>query len=314
MRRFFSLTSLLLFSLCLGMGSVTAECIGVVTAGGGADFWKLVERGARSAAAKIGTEVYVRGANNELNVEGQGALINTVLDRGCGALVLAPNSPERAVDVALLKSINIATVYIDRDVGGAPMLIIKTDNYMAGALAGRKMAKALGGKGKVALFRLDKSVVTTAAREQGFIDEAVKGGLEVVVDVYLGTTVGSARFKALSILNHMQDVQGIFTPNELTTLATVVSLRQLERQGSMVHIGFDSNRSINAAIVNKDIYGVVIQQPFAMGYLAVYAAYQAMLGHQPELQDQPLLWDTGVLFVDHSNINQAKVKQVLGLD
>ena len=220
---------------------VMAGCIGVVTAGGGQRYWSEVKKGAELAGKELGVDIYARGAVNEGDIEGQRLVIEEIKKLRCLGLLLAPNSEERKRDVTQLKFLGIPTVYIDRDIGGDRISVIQTDNFLAGELAGTEMAKALKGKGKVAVFRPDKSVVTTTAREKGFITAAVKGGLEIVIDSYVGSAVGIARGNAFNILQEATDIDGIFTPNESTSVAVLATLQSLKKAGEVIHIGFDSN-------------------------------------------------------------------------
>ncbi len=286
-----------------------AECVGVVTAGGGKGFWNVVEKGAVQAGKELGISVYVRGAVDESDTEGQRFSINYMMRKGCRGLVLAPNTEERKKDVAQLKSQGIPTVYIDRDIGGDRISVIKTNNSSAGELAGREMVKALKGKGRIAVLRLNKDVSTTTSRENGFIKEAVKGGLEIVVDQYVGTMVGDARRKALEIFSRTRNTDGVFTPNESTTMGAVSSLIRLKKAGKIVHIGFDASEFIIEALVSNHMYGFVVQRPFEMGYQGVHTVYQAMQGNSVKNKI-----DTGVTFVNRDNINDTKIKKILGLN
>ena len=283
---------------------VEAECIGVVTAGGGKGFWGDVEKGARQAGKELGISVHVRGAVDESNVKAQRLLINYMIEKGCRGIVLAPNTEERKKDVAQLKAQGITTVYIDRDIGGERISVIKTNNSLAGELAGREMVKALKGKGRVAVLRFSKDVTTTTSRANGFIKEAVKGGLEIVVDEYLGTMVGDARRKALKILKKAGNVDGVFTPNESTTMGTIDSLRALNMAGKVVHIGFDSSEFMINALKSNDMYGFVVQRPFEMGYQGVNTVYQAMQGKSVNNRI-----DTGVVFVNREHLTNTKIKK-----
>jgi ribose transport system substrate-binding protein len=288
---------------------VEAECIGVITAGGGKGFWGDVGKGAIQAGKELGISVHVRGAVDESNVKAQRLIISYMMEKGCRGIVLAPNTEERKKDVAQLKAQGITTVYIDRDIGGERISVIKTNNSLAGELAGREMVKALKGKGRVAVLRFSKNVTTTTSRANAFIKEALKGGLEIVVDEYLGTMVGDARRKALKILKKAGNVDGIFTPNESTTMGTIDSLRALNMAGKVVHIGFDSSEFMINALKSNDMYGFVVQRPFEMGYQGVYTVYQAMQGKGVKNKI-----DTGVVFVNRENLTNTKIKEMLGLN
>jgi len=285
-----------------------AECIGVVTAGGGKGFWTEVRKGAQSAARELGISVYVRGAVDEINTKGQLSIIDTVINQeGCIGLVLAPNSKKHLKIVSELKRKGIPTVYIDRDIQGERVSVIKTNNELAGKLAAQEMVRVLKGKGKVAVLRLNKSVSTTNIRENSFIKEAKKGGLEVVIDEYIGTRVGDARKNAYEILSIRDDITGIFTPNESTSMGVIKVLERLNQVGKIIHIGFDSSSFMIQSLKSEHIYGFIVQKPFMMGYEGVYAVYSVLQGNTVKKQ-----LDTGVIFVHKNNIDKVNVRKFLG--
>jgi ribose transport system substrate-binding protein len=287
--------------------SATAECVGVVTAGGGQGFWGDVIKGANQAGKELGIEIYARGAVDEANVEGQRYVIESTIKFGCEGLVLAPNSKDRKKDVAQLKAEGIPTVFIDRDIGGDRISVIKTENFSAGERAGIEMARALHGKGKIALLRFKENLVTTTDRENGFIKGATSGGLEIEVDRYLGTMVGEARSEAYRILKGLKNIDGIFTPNESTSLGVIKALERLNKAGKVVHIGFDSHAVMIESLKSKHIYGFIVQRPFQMGYQGVHTVYRAMHGKSVKQEI-----NTDVVFINRENINDTQIRKMLG--
>ncbi len=277
-------------------------CIAVIPAGTKADFWNIVAEGARKAGRELGVEIYFRGSYDEKDEEIQKQIIYKALERGCKGMVIAPNSPSRTQDVDFLKKKGVSTVYIDRSMGKASVLsLIETDNYEAGKKAGEEMIKALKGRKKVAILRLKKGITSTDAREKGFLDVIHKAGLNVVVDEYLGTTISDARKNADKILSNKKSISydGIFTPNEITTLALIVHLKTMKKINSSIHIGFDYNRYIKNAIEAGTLHGVMIQRPFEMGYQGVKIVHQAMKGTPGTYKRI----DTGSIFISKENIN-----------
>ncbi|OUR72027.1 hypothetical protein A9Q78_08375 [Methylophaga sp. 41_12_T18] len=295
--------------LILASPFAVAQCIGVVTAGGGQGFWADVGKGARQAGQELGLAVYVRGAVDESNIAAQRSLINVMIDKGCTGLVLAPNTKERQNDVEILKAQGIPTVFIDRDIGGDRVSVIKTNNFRAGQLAGKEMVKALNGKGQVAVLRSNKNIPTTTSRERGFIKEAINGGLEVTVDYYLGTMIGDARSRAFEIFDSADHIDGVFTPNEVTTMATIAALGTTNDRSLITHIGFDSSDYMVKALQSDQIFGFVVQRPFDMGYQGVYTVHQVMLGNNVDKNI-----DTNVIFVNKDKLVQTEIKQVLGIN
>lgn len=298
-----------LAALMLVPAARAKECIGVVPAGGGYAFWKSVEAGARQAGKELNAEIYFRGPADEADIYAQAAIIDSVPEQPCNGLVLAPNARERASQVAALKAMGIPTVYIDRDPGGADVIgVVATDNVSAGRLAGEQMAKALGGHGNVALLRLKRGTVSTDDRERGFLEGATKGGLVVVLDAYLGTKVGDARTNARKELEaYRGQIDGIFTPNEFTTMATLVVLQEMNRAGKAVHIGFDINERLANAVRTGEIAGLVVQRPFDMGYQGVLMVYRKIHG----LPIHTRIIDTGAEFVTKANLYRPEFSGLL---
>jgi len=300
----------ILLTILLSASNIAmADCIGVVTAGGGVGFWGEVIKGAHQAGNELGIEVYARGAVDEANMSGQRQVINFIMKQGCKGLVLAPNSDERKNDVARLKAQGIPTVYIDRDMAGDRVSVIKTENFAAGEFAGTKMAKALNGQGNVALLRLNSDVVSTTAREKGFIKGAIQGGLDIVIDRYIGTMVTDARTNAFAIFKSVKDVDGVFTPNESTSLGVLKALILLNKAGEIIHIGFDAHKEMINALTSNHMHGFIVQQPFKMGYQGVITAQRAIQGKPIKSQIS-----TDVIFVHRKNIKDKNIRNILGLD
>lgn len=285
------------------------DCVEVVTAGGGYAFWNAVGAGARTAGKELGVDIYFRGPANEADTQSQEIIANLIWDLNCKALVIAPNSPDRAKMVEQLNAKGIPTVYIDRDTGGANVAaVVATNNYKAGQLAGEEMGKALRGKGRVAVLRLKEGVVSTTERERGFIEAATRAGLEVVKDAYIGASVGEARLGAAKALGEVRgQIDGIFTPNESTTVATLLVVKQLGMVGKVTHVGFDANKTLTDALRSGDIHALVVQRPYEMGYQGVRIAYRKATGGVLESRHI----DTGATVVTRANVDQPDVAALI---
>lgn len=303
--------SLALLSVALFSASIcqAKDCVEVVSAGGGYSFWNAVGAGARAAGKELGVEIYFRGPANEADIQSQETIAKLIWDLHCKALVIAPNAPERAKIVEQLNAKGIPTVYIDRDTGGADVAaVVATNNYQAGVLAGEEMAQALHGKGRVAVFRLKQDVVSTTDRERGFIAGATKAGLQIVRDVYIGSSVGDARLNAAKALSGAGgEIDGIFTPNESTTVGTLLVVKQLGLAGKIVHIGFDANKVLTDALRAGELQGLIVQRPFEMGYQGVRIAYRKAMG-EPVVNPHV---DTGVVVVTRANLDRPEITALL---
>jgi len=283
--------------------SAASRCIGVVGAGV-SSYWDDVYKGANQAAKELDIKVYTRGTFDETDQLGQRAIINYFIKKnGCSALVLAPNSTERKTDVSKLKAIGIPTVYIDRDMGGDVVSIIASDNAQAGSQAGKEMVKALlgKGKGKVAILRFDKNVKTTSLREDHFKAEVSKAGLDIILDEHLSTTIGLGRTKAYELLKNVDNINGIFTPNAITTISVIKALERLNKSDILL-IGFDADDIIIKSLKAGHVHGIFLQQPFQMGYQGVHMAFLAMQGQK--IKENII---TPTIFVNSENVENIKI-------
>lgn len=283
MSRRFPLHAALLFAALSGWATQAAAqgCVGVVAASV-APFWVQVEAGARQAAREQSVDLYYRAPRREGRIETQLQMIDWALERGCKALVIAPSGYEIVPRVAQLASSGITTIFFDRELpGSAVRAVVATDNFRAGLQAGQAMAKALGGQGHVALLRLQADVPSTSERERGFSQGAVEGGLTILVDAYIGDDSQAA---ASALLQQLQQLSGVFTPNSNSSRAALAALRRLGKAGEILHIGFDGDALLIDALRKGDIHALFIQQAHAIGYRAVQLAAQGLRGELPSTQ------------------------------
>lgn len=258
--------------------ALAKDCIGVVAAGA-TPFWGQVEAGARQAGRTLELDVHFRGPSREGRVETQLQMINWVLEHGCKALVIAPSGPEIAPRVQQLAVSGINTIYFDRNLPGSEVRgVVATDNFRAGEQAGQALAAALGGQGQVALLRLQTGVPSTSERERGFRQGAEQGGLNILVDAYIGDDSQAA---VDALREQLPQLAGVFTPNSTSSRAALAALRRLGEAGKLLHIGFDADPLLIDALSKGEIHSLMIQQAHAIGYQAVQLAAQGLRGELP---------------------------------
>jgi len=268
-------------SVALGLMAAAAQasCIGVVTAGSGHNFWDSVISGAEAAGEELGIRVMARGPREESS-DAQLQIMNGFVDAGCVGIVLAPAGGAVEARVTELVAGGMPVVYVDRDGDGDRMAVFMTDNYQAGVAAGEAMAASLNDTGQVAVFRLDPEIVSTSDRERGFLDAVQAAGLEVVHDVTLGQQIGDARQTASNAMTSVE-FDGVFTPNESSSVATQAALTSTGKAGSIVHIGFDYHELFAEGLASGSMEGFMVQQPYAMGYQGVMAVSGIIEGNLP---------------------------------
>lgn len=288
--------------------------IAVIPKGTTHEFWKSVHAGAMKAAKEMDVDVVWKGPLKEDDLKAQIDVVNTFVAQGVSGIVLAPLN-----DVALKAPVKAATdakvsvVVVDSDLqGDAHVSFVATDNQAAGRLAGEAMTKSLGGKGSVIVLRYQEGSASTQNRERGFLD-ATKGLTLVSDNQYAGATTESAFQKSESLLlAHKAQtgaVQGVFTPNESTTFGMLQALRRAGANQKVKLVGFDASSKLVEALKQGDIEGLVVQNPFNMGYLSVKTMADHLRGKPVEKRI-----DTGSKLVDKSNLDDPSVKELLEPD
>src|SRR5204863_7289067 len=168
-----------------------------------------------------------------------------------------------------------------------------------GVLGGKRLAQLLGNKGKVVLLRYAVGSASTTEREAGFLEVMKKyPGIQILVDNrYAGATPGEAKTAAMNMVDSLKQADGIFCPNESSTLGMLLGLRQNNLAGKVKFVGFDTSQPLIEAVKGGEINALVAQNPVKMGHDGVKVMVEKLRG-----QTVPANEDTGVTVVDRANL------------
>lgn len=310
-----SLTGLtLLCAFATAAGADDKLEIAVIPKGTTHLFWKSVEAGARKAGAELNVNVIWRGPLKEDDRAQQIGMVQQFIGSKVDAIVLAPLDATALVNPVRSAAANkIPVVIIDSGLraesGRDFVSLVSTDNRRGGELGGERLAEVLGGRGKVVLLRYAEGSESTMEREEGFLIALKRHpGIEVTVsNRYGGATASSAQDAAMNLIDKVREADGLFCPNESTTMGMLLALRQNGLAGKKRFVGFDSSPPLLAALRKGEIDGLVAQNPTRMGYLGVTSAVAAVRGEPVEARI-----DTGCLVVTAENVESPEVKALLG--
>ena len=277
-------------------------------------FWKSVHAGGVKAGQELGIKVIWQGPQKESDREQQINIVQNFISRGVDAIVLAPLD-----ETALIRPVNTAVkrgipvVIIDSGLKGNDFSsFIATDNFAGGQLAAEKLTEMLGGKGDVILMRFSEGSNSTATREEGFLAwmRANAPAINLVsTDQNAGVTMELALKTGQNLLNKFPNVNGVFCPNESTTFGFLRALKTVGKAGDIKLVGFDYTDPIAAAVRAGELSGVVVQDPFRMGYQGVKTAFAAKNG-----ETVPKRIETEVIFVTADNIDKPEIIAVTSPD
>ena len=276
-------------------------------------FWKSVEAGARQAGQELGVEVIWKGPLKENDRAQQIQVVQQFISQNVAGIALAPldskallgtvrSAAQKRIPVVIFDSA------LEGQVGRDFISFVATDNREGGRLAGEKMAELLDRKGKVVLLRYMVGSASTTNREAGFLEAIAKyPDMEVIVDNrYAGATAGEAKTAALNLLDKIREADGVFCPNESSTLGMLLALRQEGLAGMLRFVGFDASPPLVAGLRTGEIDALIVQNPRKMGYLAVKTLVDHLDGKPVEQRI-----DTGVAVVTRHNMNDPEIKPLI---
>jgi ribose transport system substrate-binding protein len=316
-RRFIGILIALLLAACHGKKNAGEDKklrIAVVPKGTTHEFWKSIHAGAVKASRELDVEVIWKGPLKEDDLKSQIDLVQRFTAQRVSGIVLAPLDSKglRGV-VADATQHSVPVVVIDSALDSQDAAsFVATDNRAAGRLAGNRMSAIMGGKGNLVLLRYQEGSASTHEREEGFLESIRKNpDVKLVSDNrYAGATTESAYAASESLLLAQGaakgEVQAVFAPNESSTFGMLLALEKAGLSGKIKFIGFDASEKLLAALRAGTIDGLIVQNPFQMGYLGVRSIVQRLRG-----EPVPAVIDTGSTFVQRDDLNDPKIKALV---
>jgi len=281
-------------------------------------FWQSIHAGALKAAHELDVNAIWLGPEKEDDRQQQIALVDNQVMNQVSGIVLAPLDEmalRRPVADAVQKGIPV--VIIDsglKDSEDVYTSFIATNNKEGGRIAARQLGKFLAGRGDVIVLRFVEGSASTENRAQGFL-EAIQEFPDITVisdEQYGGATKAQAQQSSENLLLRFMDksgnltIDGIFCTNESTTYGMLQALKRKRLAGSIKFVGFDSSEPLLEGLKAGEINGLVVQNPFKMGYLGVKTMVMHLKGQQVEK-----LVDTGVTFVTLENFNDKEIQELI---
>src|SRR6267142_4784589 len=252
-------------------------------------FFIEMQKGAEEEAKKLGVNLIVQAAEREVDVEKQMQIVENLIQTKIAALCVTPSGSREIVPaINKANSANIPVIIVDtrvdaktlNDATGKIAAFIGSDNYEGGKLAGERIAKQLGGKGKVAVLEGIPGHETGDSRLKGF-REALKAtpGIEIVASQTANWERDQGFNVFQNILQSHPDLHAVFACSDLMALGAVEAIRAAKR-GDIVVVGFDAFSEAQDAVKAGTMHATVAQSPSTMGALAVENAVRALRGEQ----------------------------------
>lgn len=282
----------------------------------------------------------------ENDVDDQVNILDEELARYPAAVgIAAVDSGACAVQFDLAAENNIPIVAFDSGVDYQDIAaMVDTNNLEAAATAARKLCDSIDDEGEIALFVHDSKSTSAKEREKGFLDEITQNHPNVkVVKVYHldeleemqkeiaggpesgeqpdteepaeGADAPESEADSGSditqeevvkyILEKNPSIKGCYTTNEEAAKLAVEACESLEREDMKV-ISFDGGKDQLELLEEEKLEGLIVQNPYGIGYATVVACARAVLG-----QGNEAVVDAGYTWVTKDNMEDAPIARMM---
>ena len=236
-------------------------------------FWVSVHAGAAAAGQKFGVHVLWNGPAQETEFDRQMQIVDSMLAQHVDGIAVAA-AERKALNHSLdrARELGIPVTVFDSGVDSENyMTFVATNNYEAGQMGARELARLVGGQGKVAMVMNTPGSASTMDRERAF-DDVIKTEfpkIEIVARQFSMSDRSKGVAAAENILTAHPDLDGMFASSEPSSIGVALALKSRRLAGKLKFVAFDASDTIIEDLKGGAIDAVVVQDPFRMGFEAV---------------------------------------------
>ena len=298
---------LLVASAC---NSSTKKRIAVIPKGTSHIFWITVHAGAVAAGQKFGVDILWNGPPAETEYDRQMQILDSMIAQHVDGIAVAA-SERQALNHSLARAalLGIPVTVFDSGVDSTNyMTFVATDNYEAGRLGARELARLVDGKGAVAMLMTAPGSASTMDRERGF-DDVMKTEfpqIQIVARQFGMSDRSKSRAAAENILTAHPDLNGIFASAEPASIGVALAIKSRDLSGKVKFVAFDSSDTMIEDLKGGTIDAMVVQDPFHMGYEAVKTLVDKLHGATP-----PKQIDLAARVVRKADLDKPEIHELL---
>lgn len=328
-----------------GLNLEPGTYISIIGKDDSSSYWTNVKKGVMQAADDLNKELGYKGSD-KIKVTYNAPAKSEDIDEQVNILDEELSRYPDAVGIASIDSAACSVQFDLATANGIPVIsldsgneykgiqcIVKTDNEDAARTGAYKLANEIGDEGQVILVVHDSNSETAKERAKSFEEEIknnypsvsivetiycdklddLKKKIAVEKDPNMSEDLQKAAVEKMTDDEVMQyylkkypDLKGVFGTNESSTIFALEALQKTELAGKVALVGFDISEEQTAAMKNGEISGLVVQNPFGMGYASVVAAARTVLQSGNEA-----VVDTGYIWVTKENLEDESIQNML---
>ena len=303
------LAALLLSACGHTEGRAAQYKIYLITKSTSTEFWRSVFAGANAARAEYNVNLVIRGPDTEENYAGQNMYIQEAIRNHADAIVFSAISyTENAA--AIDEEAGIKIVVIDSDVNSSRVSArIGTDNIQAGRITAAAALDTDEQHLSVGIVNFAQFSRNGEEREIGLREQLEKDPrVEEICTVNSLTDHDAARESATELLREHPEINILIGLNEPLGVGVAEASEELKLKDRVRVISFDSNIRCIELLRHGDVSALIVQNPYAMGYLGVETAWKILEG-QSFRPDQ--LIDTATSIITQENMFSVEGQKAL---
>lgn len=289
-----------------------------------AEFWTIAQHGAEAAAKEHGVDVIVQMPPTGQAAEQQ-SILQDLIAKGVQGIAVSPKDPANMGDLLDHVAERALLITHDSDAPASKRLAyIGMRNYDAGRMCGQMIREALPDGGPIVLLVATLDQDNARGRRQGIIDEL------------LGRSVDAARFDAQDAalagngwqiratytdqfdrqkgkaviedaLGRWQDLVAVVGLFEYEPPLVLEAVKAAKRLGRVKVFGFDENDQTLQGIVDGEVAGTLVQNPYEYGFQSV-ALLARLLAAKDDAQRRALLPANGFVDIPARRIDKDNVQ------
>jgi ribose transport system substrate-binding protein len=252
--------------------------------------WLKLNRGAQQQALKLKIDYVMQAPAGKVDSAQQIAIMEDAINAKYDIILVAPQfatSMIPSINKARAAGIKVIVVDSPLPAGSNYDHFVGTDNAAAARTAADTLAKALGGKGKVAIVNAQAGAGTTMIRENAFKEQIAKNypGITIVGTQYSDGDKGKALNIATDFMRANPDLAGFYGCNEGATVGVGNAVKQAGKAGKIVVVGWDKSPENQALVLDGTILALMVQNPTAMGTKGIQAGIDLLNGKTVKKDD-----------------------------
>ena len=277
-------------------------------------YWQTVLAGARKAGQDLGINISELGAQSESDASGQIGMLEKAVASSPAAIVIAPvqfAALGRPIDEAA-KKVKIIGLESAADTRAMTSLVA-TDNMKVGRIAAEALAAAItktygDTEGNIVIITAMPGVAALDRRAEGFKEvlAAKYRALAIVADKVADGKPTTVLDTMKDLIGKTADLRGVFVSDLMMTQAVGQAVAGSKSSDKINVVGVGADEKLVKLLQSDTIAGLVLEDPFRMGYEGVKTALAASKGEQVAANVA-----TGATLVTKANMSTPRSQELL---